>query len=134
MAVDLFIEKLNLFKRNEKPEAVLMISDNPEFIKIIVAWSNLDVKYAGDIKGSPGESEQETWKWLWSNTSFSISELKEKLGTSLSVPALKDKIKPLIGNRVIYPDGSVNSFVERYLREQVVSLFETKSKKSGRKV
>jgi len=47
--------------------------------------------------------------------------------------ALENKMKPLIGNRIIYPDGTVNSFVERYLREQVVKLFETKPKRLGKK-
>jgi hypothetical protein len=42
-------------------------------------------------------------------------------------------LKPLIGNRIIYPDGTVNSFVERYLRERVVKLFEAKPKKSVKK-
>jgi hypothetical protein len=42
-------------------------------------------------------------------------------------------MKPLIGNHIIYPDGTVNSFVERYLREQVIKLFEAKSKKLGKK-
>jgi len=42
-------------------------------------------------------------------------------------------MKPLIGNRIIYPDGTINSYVQRYLREQVVKLFEAKSKKPSRR-
>ena len=37
-------------------------------------------------------------------------------------------MKPLIGNRVLYPDGTVNSFVQRYLRDRVLKLFEPKVK------
>ncbi len=37
------------------------------------------------------------------------------------------KLKPLIGNRVLYPDGTVNSFVQRYLRERVLKLFDAKT-------
>ena len=130
---DIYTEKLNWFKQNEKPEVVLLLADNPDLIKIVVAWTSLDVKYTDKLTGLPGNSESEAWEWLWQNTNYRLSELKEKIGTSLSEIALGNKMKPLIGNRIIYPDGTVNSFVERYLREQVVKLFEAKPKRSVKK-
>ena len=128
MAEDLYTEKLGWFKRNEGPEVVLLLADNPDLVKIIVAWTSLDVKRADTLTDPPGESESESWEWLWQNTNYHLGELKEKIGTSLSEKALESKMKPLISNRIIYPDGSLNSFVERYLREQVVQLFEKKRK------
>jgi hypothetical protein len=130
MALDLYAEKLSWFKQNERPEVVLLLADNPDSEKIVVAWMNLDIKQAGTLSGFPGESEREVWEWLWSNASYNILELKEQIGTSLTEKALKNKLKPLIGNRIIYPDGTVNSYVQRYLREKVVKLFETKTRKS----
>ena len=130
---DIYTEKLAWFKQNEKPEAVLLIADNPELIKIVVAWTSLDVKRAGKLARLSGESESEIWEWLWQNTKYSLSELKEKIGISFSDIALENKTKPLIGNHIIYPDGTVNSFVQRYLREQVLKLFEAKPKKSVKK-
>ena len=130
---DIYTEKLAWFKQNEKPEAVLIIADNPELIKIVIAWTNLDVRRVDNLTRLPSESESEIWEWLWQNTKYSLSELKEKIGISFSEIALGNKMKPLIGNRVIYPDGTVNSFVQRYLRERVLKLFETKPKKSVKK-
>jgi hypothetical protein len=129
MTEDLYTEKLNWFKQNEKPEAVLLVADNPDLVKIVVAWASLDVKRADRLTRLLGGPESETWEWLWENTTYSLKELKEKIGTSLSEIALENKMRPLIGNRIIYPDGTVNSFVERYLREQVVKLFEVKPKR-----
>jgi hypothetical protein len=120
MNKDLYAEKLAWFKQNEKPEAVLMVADNPDFIKIAIAWTNLDVKRVDELTSLHSESESEIWEWLWKNARFSIAELKEKVGISFSELALENKTKPLIGNRVIYPDGTVNSFVQRDLREQVL--------------
>jgi hypothetical protein len=133
MNMDLYAEKLAWFKQNEKPEAVLMVADNPDFIKIAIAWTNLDVQRVDELTSLHGESESEIWEWLWKNARFSIAELKEKVGISFSELALENKTKPLIGNRVIYPDGTVNSFVQRYLREQVLKLFEAKPKKPVKK-
>ena len=129
MNEDLYLEKLAWFKQNERPEAVLLVADNPERIKLIVAWSNLDVKRAERLTELRGESENEVWEWLWENTKYSRAELKEKIGVPLSELSLGIKMRPLIGNRVLYPDGTVNSFVQRYLREQVLKLFEAKPKR-----
>ncbi|HJX36106.1 MAG TPA: hypothetical protein VJ280_04010 [Dehalococcoidales bacterium] len=38
-------------------------------------------------------------------------------------------MRPLIGNRILYPDGTVNSYVQRYLREKVINLFDKKTRK-----
>jgi hypothetical protein len=129
MIKDLYSDKLNWFKQNERPEVVLLLTDNPDLVKIVVAWTSLVVRHADKPTGFPGGPEGEAWEWLWENTTYSLKELKEKIGTSLSEIALESKMRPLIGNRIIYPDGTVNSFVERYLREQVVKLFEVKQKR-----
>lgn len=126
----LFVEKLAWFKQNEKPETVLIVADNRELIKIIVAWSNIEVRTAGSLTILVSNSENETWDWLWKNTGFSLAELKTKTGVSYSESVLEQKMKPLIGNRILYPDGTINSFVQRFLREQVVKLFEAKPKKT----
>jgi hypothetical protein len=130
MSENLFVEKLAWFKQNEKPEAVLVIADNHELIKIIVAWSNLEVKPADNLTNLMGDSENEVWDWLWKNTGFSLTELKAKTGVPYSESVLEQKVKLLTGNRILYPDGTVNSFVQRYLRGEVAKLFEAKAKKS----
>ena len=133
MNVDLYTEKLAWFKQNERPEVVLVMADNPEFVKIVIAWTSLDVKRSNKLTKLAGETESEVWEWLWQNTKFSRSELKEKIGIPFAESALENKMKPLIGNRIIYPNGTANSFVQRYLREQVLKLFETTPKKSVKK-
>ena len=133
MAENLYAEKLYWFKQNERPEVVLLLADNPDLVKIVVAWTSLDIKRADKLSGLSSESESGAWEWLWHNTNYRLGELKEKIGTSFSELSLENKLKPLIGNRIIYPDGTVNSFVERYLREQVVKLFDAKQKRPVKK-
>ncbi|MDO8635991.1 MAG: hypothetical protein Q7R34_07065 [Dehalococcoidia bacterium] len=133
MGENLYAEKLAWFKQNEKPESVLVIADNLELIKIIIAWTNLEVRRADELTKLAGQSGNEIWEWLWKNTRFNLTELKAKTGVLYSEPVLESKMRPLIGNRVLYPDGTVNSFVQRYLRERVLKLFETKPKKSAKK-
>lgn len=132
MSEDLYSEKLAWFKQNEKPEVVLLVTGNPERVKIVIAWTNVDVNHAGKPTELKGEGENEVWEWLWENVRYSKKELIEKAGVPLSELGLENKMKPLIGNRILYPDGTVNSFVQRFLREQVVKLFEMKPKKPMR--
>jgi hypothetical protein len=130
---DVFAEKLAYFKQNEKPEVVLLVADNPEFIKIVVTWPLLDITWEEKESRLPGNSEREVWDWLWKNTHFSLAELKEKADIPLAEWVLEKKLKPLIGNRILYPDGKVNSYVQRYLKERVVKLFEVKPKRLAKK-
>jgi len=44
MTEDRYAQKLAWLKRNEKPEAVLVVADDPGFTKIVVAWTSLDVR------------------------------------------------------------------------------------------
>jgi hypothetical protein len=133
MSESLYMEKLNWFKQNEKPEAVLLIADNPDRIKLVIAWTNSNIEQSKNLTTLDGESDNNIWEWLWENTNYSKTELKEK-SDILSAIVLENRMKPLIGNRIIYPDGTVNSFVQRYLRGQVAKLFEVKPKKATKSV
>jgi hypothetical protein len=130
MNEDLHAQKLAWFKQNDNPESVLVIADDPELIKIVVAWTSLDVQPEKKLSDLRGESERETWDWLWDNARYSLSDLAERSG--LTVPLVERMLKPLISNRVLYPDGSVNSFVQRYLRERVLRLFDPKAKRPSK--
>jgi len=131
---NLYMEKLAWFKRNEKPETVLLVSENTELIKIILAWTNIDVKCAEKLTDFKSESEKDIWGWLWENTIYSKKEFIDTTGIHFSETALDVKLKPLISNRILYPDGTINSYVQRYLRERVVKLFETRTKSKLRKL
>ncbi len=130
---DLYLENLARFKQHEKPEAVLVIADNLKRIGIAVAWGNLDIHCSDNLTEIQNESEHGIWDWLWENTEFSFSELKIKAGLPCHESVVPELLAPLIGNRVIYPDGTVNSYVQRYLRERVLSMFEAGKKKAAKK-
>jgi len=126
MRKNLFVEKLQLFKTNEKPETVLLISDSPHLAKIVIAWTNTPVKRAKTLSRLVGSSELDAWQWLWKNAVYSREDLIERIPSADQT--IEKKINALIANRVLYPDGTANSYVERYLREQVVKHFTRKTK------
>ncbi len=106
-----------------QPDSAIISDLNKELI---------DIKHPDKLAELTDDSEREVWDWLWQNTCFSLTELKEKAGIPLADWVVEKKMKPLIGNRIIYPDGTVNSFVQRYFRGEVAKLFEAKPKKAKR--
>ncbi|NIA16165.1 MAG: hypothetical protein GWP08_19050 [Nitrospiraceae bacterium] len=57
--------------------------------------------------------------------SYSIEDLAAVSG--LSRELVEKKLAVLRGNRLIYPDGTINRFVTQYLKTKTLSLFKAKS-------
>lgn len=125
-----FSKRLSEFKAGEKPEAILFVGDDPELAKVVLAWTNTTVESIGELTPLVVDSENEIWDWLWENTAYSVEELIQKSG--LPRYGFEKKVGPLFSNRVLYPDGTINSFVQRYLREKVLKLFDAKPKRTGK--
>ena len=130
---ELYAEKLAWFKEHERPEAALAVADNAEYIMIALAWTSMNTRCADKITEPASASDHDVWDWLWDNAEYSPAELIDRIGIPLSLTGLEKKMRFLIGNRVIYPDGTVNSYVQRYLREQVLKLFDAKSRRPVKK-
>jgi len=131
MKEELYLEKLNWFKENEKPEVVLFVTDYEPRTRIVIAWTNTKTTMLKNISPLKTNVESEIWDWLWQNTAFSLDELRMK--SSVSSLEIDRLLRPLVANRLIYPDGTVNSFVQRYLRERVLKLFDAKHKTTATK-
>jgi len=128
----LWSERLAEFKSQEKPEAVLLLAEDAELIRITVAWTNTSTVRPQKFTRPPqGDDPHEWWEWLWQNRVYSRQEVMDK--ASYGGPRFDRKFRALFGNRAIYPDGTINSFVQRYLRDRVLKLFDAKPKRSSRK-
>ena len=130
MSGDTYTEKLAQFKENEKPEVILLVADDPELIRIIIAWTNMTVSQSGKLTKPRGDSRDDIWEWLWKNTKYLRDELATKSG--VFAHHLHKKLERLVANRVLYPDGTINSFVQRYLREKVLKLFNAKPRRAAK--
>lgn len=108
MCSETYSKRLAEFKQKEVPETVLLIADDPDLTKIIVAWMSTAVSRAKKSVILRGNSEHDVWEWLWKNTSYSRHELIAK--SAVFGHNFDRKLETLIGNRVLYPDGTVNSF------------------------
>ena len=127
----LYVERLAQFKGNEKPEVVLLVADDAELIRIIIAWTTIPVSRSEKLTTLRGGSEHDVWDWLWKNAKYSLQDLATTSG--VSGHTLERTLQGLIANRILYPDGTANSFVRRYLREKVLKLFDAKPKSGAKR-
>ena len=132
MARNVWLEGLDAFKKSERPEVVLMVAGQAELMRIAVAWMQTDVTCARPLTKLRGASESEVWSWLWENARYDREGLLARISSAAA--RTEKSLAALIANRVLYPDGTLNSFVERYLKERVIKLFAPSTRKRTRGV
>jgi hypothetical protein len=121
-----FDEVLQQFKAIEQPECLLLINEDSASLRIAVAWTAISIPRVEVPEPLPHDVRVDLWAWLWNGVSYSIADVAVR--TDLTAYVIERKLPGLIANKVIYPDGTVNSFVQRYLRERVLKLFRPAKK------
>ena len=116
---DVYESQLASFKAKEIPESVLLVDAG--LWRFLIAWKNLQVTRKKRL--TPAEKgEANVWRWLWENVTFSLEQFAVLSG--VSIKEAEGKLKMLSGNRMVYPDGSLNSYVEKLLKARVITLFK----------
>ncbi|MBN2310607.1 MAG: hypothetical protein JXR94_16665 [Candidatus Hydrogenedentes bacterium] len=127
MSKTLWHQKLTSFKEDEQPEAVLLVAGQAELARIAVAWTQIEIAPRRNPPKPKGRSSGAIWAWLWANTDYDRSELLARVPNATS--RTDKNLDALIAARVLYPDGTLNSFVQRYLCEQVARLFAASTRR-----
>jgi hypothetical protein len=114
-----WLDTLEQFKNDERPECVPFVSGNPSLIRIVVAWMNMPIERRKRLTPFPQDTGQR-WEWLWQNAVYSAARLAKYIPSSDK--GLEQKLQALIANKVLYPDGTVNGYVERFLQARTVRM------------
>lgn len=126
---DAWQAKLEAFKRQEQPETVLMLAGSAELTRIALAWSGMPVARKKKLKSCETDDHEGVWRWLWDNIEYSQDELLNRVPGS--TPQTARNFAALVANRVLYPDGTLNSFVSKYMKERVLGLFGIRRRKAA---
>lgn len=115
-------DTLEQFKNDERPECVLLVSGSPSLIRIVVAWTSMPIERRKRLTPFPQDAEQ-PWEWLWLNAVYSTERFAKYVPSSDK--ELEQKLQALIANKVLYPDGTINGYVERLLRAHIVKTLSS---------
>ena len=126
MKTDLWNERLRQFKEQERPETVLVVAGNSELTRVVTAWMGIKTSRKKRVSPCERQDDDTVWRWLWKNTNIPEDWFYSRIAGSGERAARNFAV--LVANHVLYPDGTVNGFVERYLREKVLSLFRMSRK------
>ncbi len=130
MATGKWDEHLGRSKESVGPEVVLMVAGHAELMRIALAWKQTEVARARRLTQFRGCSESDVWSWLWENARYDRASLLARIPNATA--KTERNLDALIASRVLYPDGTISPFVERYLKECVVKLFARSIRKQGR--
>jgi hypothetical protein len=109
---------LQSFKDEETPESILLVAGSGELTRIAVAWTSVETKRARRLSARRGETSSELWDWLWRNTEFSREAFLARIPCAGAKTA--KNFDTLVANHALYPDGTVNRFLQQYLRGRVI--------------
>ncbi len=123
MTIEEIIEKS---KSEETPDTILLVADNSIAQKLVVAWKTVEITRP-DTK-----QDFATMKEVWAAVSFDPKQWYIHAGLA---PHENQRIgQSLIANNIVYPDGTVNDLVHKFLNTQVAQLVtKAKSGKNSRK-
>jgi len=117
-----WLRTLEQFRNEERPECVLLVSSSPSLVRIVVAWMNMPIGRRKRLTPFPQDAGQR-WEWLWRHAECSAERLAKYVPSSDK--GLEQKLQALIANKVLYPDGTVNGYVDRLLRARIVKTLSS---------
>jgi hypothetical protein len=122
--IDQWRELVDEFKLNADVIHTIYLADNIEAMRILVVWPHQVVDVEEPVCAVP-EDENRQWEWLWLSAKYDAKSLARAAGVH---PALTREImESLIGNRLIFPDGTVSTHAE-----STVKVYIGKKLKKGK--
>jgi hypothetical protein len=108
------------FKSAEDVSQTIHLVDNLELQRVVQAWSNCTVIYRPF--GDADDIEHVEWDKLWVFSEHSMEELSEKSGVPIGKVEIFFNIAK--GNKLIYPDGSVNLHAIQFIKGTIVKYLK----------
>ena len=118
-------EEINSFKRMSSPVIALPLVGNNMLINAVAAWKYVRCAINSELSLEAGKSDHERWEWLWKGVSFDMEDFRIKAG--LKAQDAPMVFRRLSGCRMIYPDGSVDTFCQQYLNSVILKSIQVGS-------
>ena len=133
MKGEMFEVILEKFKKESNLEDILILfSEGSVYEQVrnfVVVWPKVTLNKVA-VKESAPEEKNAQWAWLWKHVKYDSMEITNKMGlTGLLGP---DRIVEIaMGNRMIFPDGTISEYVQKAIRQLVASKLGLTGKKKG---
>ena len=127
-----FSELLEKFKASEEVECLVQLLDDQALRRAVGAWQATIVTFPADGQGDdcPELESKRQWEWLWKQIKYD----QKMFGTIANIKEheISNMMVRLVGLRLVYPDGTINSFAKKYLQSLIVAKLAPQSNPRGR--
>lgn len=105
------------FKANERAEDIIPILSDETAQKFLVAWPKIIIRRDLTFSDPIPNTVNEQWVWLWAQ----VNVVRQDIINISGIPEMKIErlFCQMKGNRLIYPDGTVMSWAEKYLKKLI---------------
>lgn len=125
-----FGEVLGHFKKIEEAENIVPVIDDEQLRNALVGWKGVKISYKTP-SNCPFHDDSSMWEWMWEQVEFDQQEFGVIAG--IKAQDVGRILTRLQGLRLIYPDGTINSFARQYLTAIIMAKLrqtETRTRKS----
>lgn len=99
---------LAAFRALEESDDAIVVLNDENAMKVLVAWSHTDQQWTRpDSKPPPATHGRMARLWTWVVSGWEIDPRRVAQLAGVPVTVAHEKISVLVGNRLIYPDGTM---------------------------
>lgn|GEM_PF-1770587 len=111
------------------PKILVLLQQSMELQRIVSVWPSVpkDIEKLFENVEAPVDRRQR-WEWLWGRIEVDRAEWL-RLALLANNPFNRDLIERAITLRMVFPDGSLHGWVDRYVSFMAVGVFAGKGKK-----
>jgi hypothetical protein len=113
-----FGETLGHFKKIESAESIIPLVDDESLRGAVVAWKSVVIKYI-DASDCGEKNEAAQWNWLWTKVEFDLTSYGVVAG--LKPQEVRNVFLRIAGLRLIYPDGTINTYAAKFLQALIMA-------------
>ncbi|MCC6156902.1 MAG: hypothetical protein IT350_02540 [Deltaproteobacteria bacterium] len=106
-----FEEIVEALRAKESPDAIILIAENPRAQKLVVAWKTVEIR-----RLAVSDSCQ-SGRGPWGSIEFDRQQWYRHAGLS-PFEGQRDA-ECLIANSIVYPDGTIHEYVQKFLNSLV---------------
>lgn len=122
-------EVLATFKRTEDSATVYLVMQDTKLAEALSVWPNVPITYLSS-QDCVEDVPTKQWAWLWKHCKVDLVTFSLILG--VSPEQAKAMAARLIGLRLVYPDGQVQSYCRQFLSTLVMERIDKARKLSNR--
>lgn len=98
--------------------------DSDSLRRLVVAWPKIKKVKINSGMAHPTDLA-DLWEWIWEQVQYNVDDLRRTSGVG---PNILNLMQVLIGNHLLYPDGTVSIWAQKIIRQILKTKLDIRKK------